>query len=301
MSDRDRSNQERGFDNPSRRESQGSDRPPANSTSRGRSYAEDDETFDLPGWTEPAPRTGSRDSANRNSSIRRPSSQPDVRPSSRREPIPELGDAFRKTGRRTAPADQPELSSDSNEPYDRLRRVASMPSRQIEFDTPDDDREGYEDDFDRHAPAPRERDKSRRPGKRRAPAASVRSNGTTRQPAGQQIGGMISSAAPQMRFIAAVAGIGLISLVFMAATVAGRMGSLPDWIPIHLNAEGTPDKWGTSSTLWRIPVMVVFVSLMSAAVAWAVGKRDAFAVRFALGSTLLIHALCWIALVNLAW
>lgn len=302
MSDRDRSNQDRGFDNPSRRESQGPDRPPANSTSRNRSYPEDDETFDLPGWTEPAPRSGNRESASRSSSTRRPASEPEVRTSSRREPIPELGDAFRKTGRRPSSIDPSELPLDSNEPYDRLRKVASKPPRQVEFDNPEyDDFGGYEEDFDRYEPAPREREKSRRTGGRRSPAPPPRSTGSPRQPTGQQIGGLISSAAPQTRFMAAVAGIGLISLVFMAATVAGRMGSLPDWIPIHLNAEGTPDRWGTSSTLWRIPLMVVFVSLMSVAVAWAVGKRDAFAVRFTLGSTLLIHALCWIALVNLAW
>ncbi len=302
MSDRDRSNQERGFDNPSRRDGQGAERPSTGSTSRGRSYSEDDETFDLPGWTEPAPRGGSRESASRTSSTRRPTNEPEMRSSSRREPIPELGDAFRKSGRRTVPADQTELPLDSNEPYDRLRRVAAKPPRQVEFEESDyDDFNAYEDDFDRYEPVPREREKTRRTSGRRTPTPPMRSNGPARQPATQQIGGLISAAAPETRFIAAVGGIGLISLVFMAATVAGRMGSLPDWIPIHLNAEGTPDKWGTSSTLWRIPVMVVFVSLMSASVAWAVGKRDAFAVRFALGSTLLIHALCWIALVNLAW
>lgn len=87
----------------------------------------------------------------------------------------------------------------------------------------------------------------------------------------------------------------------MAATVAGRIGSLPDWIPIHLNAEGEPDLWGTASTLWRLPLMVLMLSIMSGVVAFYLWKRDLFAARFTLASTILIHVLGWIALVNLVW
>jgi hypothetical protein len=76
---------------------------------------------------------------------------------------------------------------------------------------------------------------------------------------------------------------------------------VPDWIPIHLNAEGEPDIWGTSTTLWRIPLLVLMLSIMSGAVALYLWKRDPFAARFTLVSTLLIHVLSWIALVNLAW
>ena len=80
-----------------------------------------------------------------------------------------------------------------------------------------------------------------------------------------------------------------------------RLDSLPDWIPIHLNAEGDPDLWGTSSTLWRIPLMAFVLTIMSLFVAWYLWRRDQFAARFTLLSTLLIHALSWIALVNFVW
>ncbi len=112
---------------------------------------------------------------------------------------------------------------------------------------------------------------------------------------------MIAAAAPQTRFVAAIAGISVVSIVFMAATVAGRRSSLPNWMSIHLNAEGKPDLWGSQDTLWRIPLMVVMLTIMSGAVAWYAGRSDSFATRFAVGSVVLIHALSWIALVSLAW
>ena len=94
-------------------------------------------------------------------------------------------------------------------------------------------------------------------------------------------------------------GIGLVSLVLMTSRIAARQSRLVDWMPIHLNAAGAPDHWGSPSTLWRLPLMVVMVTLMSAVLAWFAAKRDAFAVQFVLASTSLIQALCWVALVNL--
>lgn len=103
------------------------------------------------------------------------------------------------------------------------------------------------------------------------------------------------------RPIVITAGIGLVSLVLMAATVAARQGQLVGWFPIHLNAAGTPDEWGSPSTLWRLPLMSLMVSLMAIALAWLLAKRDAFATQFILASTVLIQALCWIAVIHLAW
>lgn len=128
---------------------------------------------------------------------------------------------------------------------------------------------------------------------RRAPSA--------RPAATQQLGGMLSAARPDTRLVAGTIGVVLVSLVIMAATVAGRASAMPDWFPIHLNAEGAPDRFGTPATLWRIPLMAGMMTVMSVTVGWYVMKHDAFAARFAIVSTLLIHAMCWIALANLVW
>jgi uncharacterized membrane protein len=36
---------------------------------------------------------------------------------------------------------------------------------------------------------------------------------------------------------------------------------LPDIIPVHFNASGTPDGWGRKATIWILPVITVVISL----------------------------------------
>jgi hypothetical protein len=303
MSQRDRPNRDRGFEDEPRRETRAAERPPEQPARRRESTEFDDETFDLPAWgSQQRQRPGTRESTERAGGPSAPR-EPDgdvARRVTRREPIPTLGDAFRRPNRRgeTSPEDQSPTSV--RDPYDRMRRVASKPQRQVRYgDEADFDSTylgAYGDDEYPDVPITPRQSRTRR-----RPIVADRRAGPPRTPATRQIGGLIAAAGPQTRLIVGVGGFVLLSLVFMAATVAGRMSSVPDWIPIHLNAEGEPDLWGTSSTLWRIPLMVLMLSIMSGAVALYLWKRDQFAARFTLASTLLIHMLSWIALVNLVW
>jgi hypothetical protein len=101
--------------------------------------------------------------------------------------------------------------------------------------------------------------------------------------------------------LAAVGGVALLSIVAMAITMAARIGDLPDTIPLHLNASGNPDLWGSPSALWRIPLAVVMSLTMSLVIAVFLWKRDPFAARFAIGSTVLIQILAWVAVVDALW
>lgn len=304
MSQRDRSKQDRGSEEEPRRDPRGSERSQDQPGRRRGTPEFDAETFDLPPWGTQRQRPSSRDTGGRQAGqppARTPSREP-APGGSRREPLPTLGDAFRRPNRRQEAEPDDRSPSSTRDPYDRLRRVAARPPRAIENDAGDEFDDSYlggfaPGEYDDLPPVPREQ-RSRR----RAPASTNERRATApRTPATQQIGGLIAAAAPQTRLIVGIGGFALLSLVFMAATVAGRMSSLPDWMPIHLNAEGRPDLWGSSSTLWRIPLMAVMMTLMSAGVAWYLWKRDPFAARFTLASTVLIHALTWVALINLVW
>lgn len=293
MPQRDRSNQDRGFEDEPRRDQRRRDMP-----------VSDDDAFELPSWGSQSPRPSSREGSGRPE--RSPSSRTQREPTTRsgrssREPIPTLGDAFRRSERRSDATPDARSPSSTRDPYDRLRGVASRPARPIDVDLDPEFDEPYERSFideefeDRPAPA-------RETSRRRSPAQQQeRRPATPRTPATQQIGGLIAAAAPHTRLFAGIAGFALLSLILMIATLAGRMSSIPDWLPIHLNAEGQPDLWGSSSTLWRIPLMGGMLTLMSVGVAWYLWKRDPFAARFMFSSTVLVHALCWIALINLVW
>jgi hypothetical protein len=108
-------------------------------------------------------------------------------------------------------------------------------------------------------------------------------------------------AVAQDRAVLVAIGGSIFSLLLMVATVSGRSGSLPTWIPIHLDAAGNVDRWGTASTVWRLPLMTAMLTIASFAGALFVARRDPFASRFLLVSALLIHALAWIGLIRILW
>lgn len=306
MSQRDRSSQERGFDDDARRDRRARDFYPDQQIGRREDTELDDDAFELPAWGTHRQRPAGRPNAERQPGGQSPArsqrgSQSPGGGGTRREPLPTLGDAFRRPGRRPEPEPDDRSFTSTRDPYDRLRRVASRPQRPVEFEDLgelDDQYIDYEADaLDERLAVPQQRP----PRRRAAASAFERRAGTPRPHAAQQIGGLIAAAGPQTRLVAGMLGFAALSLVLMGATVAGRMSSLPAWVPIHLNAEGDPDRWGTSSTLWRMPLMAIMLTLMSAAVAWYSWKRDPFAAHFTLATLVLIHALIWVGLINLAW
>jgi hypothetical protein len=255
----------------------------------------DDDGFELPQWGEPpAGRSSSR--PNRTARPQNPEPLAEERPrrSSGTDRIPSLGDAFgrresRRTAREEAPTHETEPREPVDDPYDRLRVQSARQRRAAPIDE-------FGDDQWTDQPAPMTAP-ARYPGAQSRP----RRTEPGRQIKAPNFGAAVQFANQFERPVVITLGIGLVSLVLMAATIAARQNQLADWMPIHLNAAGAPDHWGSPATLWRLPLIVAMVTLMGAVLAWFAAKRDAFAVQFVLASTLLIQALCWVALVNLAW
>jgi hypothetical protein len=96
-------------------------------------------------------------------------------------------------------------------------------------------------------------------------------------------------------------GVGIGGILIMTLVVAARIGNLPDIVPIHLDASGTPDLWGTSSTIWRIPLAVTMITVINTITAWYISAREPFAARFLVGSAILAQVIAWIALFLLLW
>ncbi|MGD9711306.1 MAG: hypothetical protein AB7V46_04470 [Thermomicrobiales bacterium] len=100
--------------------------------------------------------------------------------------------------------------------------------------------------------------------------------------------------------VAVVAG-SLLSIVFMVASIAAGAGDLPEWFPIHLDAAGNPDVWGTDAVLWRIPFGALMAMVMALIIAGFLWKRDRFAARMAIVGTAAIQVLAWVALIDFIW
>jgi hypothetical protein len=142
---------------------------------------------------------------------------------------------------------------------------------------------------------------ARREGTGRSRARPRRATPARSRPQFQFPAALASIAAAQDRTVLTAVGGSALSLLVMIATVGSRSDSLPSWIVIHLNAAGDPDRWGTASTVWRLPLMTAMLTLGTFAGALFVARRDPFASRFLLLSVLLIHALAWIGLVRILW
>lgn len=268
------------------------------STPSNRSNDFGDDSFELPAWSD-AP-ANNRPSGRASRAGQPPAGETRrVEDASRRsrpaDDLPSLGDALsRRESRQRKGNEEPELAREDRMPvddsYDRLRVQSARQRRSAPFDE-------FEQD-DRPEPVEAVTDHRRYPSE--APMRRPR-RAAARQIKAPNMGAAVTFANQFERPKLAIASIGVVSLVLMVATVAARQSRLTDWMPIHLNAAGVPDQWGSPSTLWRLPLMAAMVSLMAIVLAWFAAKRDAFAAQFVLASTLLIQALCWIALIHLAW
>jgi hypothetical protein len=112
---------------------------------------------------------------------------------------------------------------------------------------------------------------------------------------------LVAALAAQDRTVLFFIGAAGVSILFMSLLLMARVGDLPDMLPIHLDAAGSPDLWGTPSTLWRIVLAATMITLMNSIAAWFLSPRDPFVGRFLVGSSLLAHLLAWIALFLLLW
>ncbi|HEY8447703.1 MAG TPA: DUF1648 domain-containing protein [Thermomicrobiales bacterium] len=211
-------------------------------------------------------------------------------------PWPDLRGSLRGRGR--AASEETRRSRDLA-PSSRTRRSAagSLEPRSIGRETAwEDDHElGLpDDDGALYPPVPRRRSAREAAARRRTARARPRT--APRIPVN-----LSALAVSQDGFLLATLGGSALSLLLMAAVISLRIDALPDWIVTHLNAAGTPDRWGTSSIVWRLPLMAAMLTIMNGIAATLVTRWDAFAARFLLGSSILIHALAWMALLGLLW
>lgn len=93
-------------------------------------------------------------------------------------------------------------------------------------------------------------------------------------------------------------GANLLSLVVMAVRLATQISQLPAALPVHLDAAGLVDGWGTPGVLWRLPLIAGMTLLMNLVVAWFVAPIDRFAARFVLAAALGVQLIVWIALLD---
>jgi hypothetical protein len=148
----------------------------------------------------------------------------------------------------------------------------------------------YEDDLE--APV-RTRRPARRPARELAPRFD--------QQRIRDVGSLIANPAPEVRPLVMGGLAALASLVVLSILILLRSGSVDDWIPLHLNAEGTATSYGSKGALWRLPFFALLATVMTFGLAWWLKARESYAVQYLIVGALIVHSLVWVGALNLLW
>lgn len=93
-------------------------------------------------------------------------------------------------------------------------------------------------------------------------------------------------------------GVSAASIILMALVLAVRLGTVASPTVLHLDAAGSPDRWGTPGMLWRLPLMALFTTLAFLIVAWFLHPLDRFGARFALAIAVIAQIITWVAVIQ---
>lgn len=174
----------------------------------------------------------------------------------------------------------------ANPPRQRVNQDPYRQQSQYDYD-PQDPNE-LPDGWENEAPPQR-----RRPSGARAPRPSM-----PRPTVPPAIAAAFANQDPRLLLTAAGA---ILSLAAMAVVTMTRIDSLPGWFPLHIDASGVATKWGTDSTLWRLPFGLAMITLMNIATAVVLGIREQRFAWILIGSLPLVHVIAWIALILIGW
>ena len=98
------------------------------------------------------------------------------------------------------------------------------------------------------------------------------------------------------RIASTLVAIGVIIPVFMLAYTFNEVDFLPDRIPLHWNAQGEADRFGSSNSIWSIPLLALTVLVVNSALATLVLPIDRVAARLIVAVTPVVQLATALAL-----
>jgi hypothetical protein len=117
----------------------------------------------------------------------------------------------------------------------------------------------------------------------------------------REMSAIFANPSPELRPIVMGGVVALASLVLMSIMILIRSGSITDYIPLHVDAEGTTTMFGTKGSIWRLPFFALLSTVMALGLGWWLRTRDAYAVQFLVVGALMVHCLIWVGAINLLW
>lgn len=98
------------------------------------------------------------------------------------------------------------------------------------------------------------------------------------------------------RIASTLVAVGVIIPVFMLAYTFNEVDFLPERIPLHWNAQGEADRFGTSQSIWTLPLLALTVLVVNAALATLILPLDRVAARLIVAATPVVQLATALAL-----
>ena len=117
----------------------------------------------------------------------------------------------------------------------------------------------------------------------------------------RRVGSRLAKPEEDQRAVMLGAMAALASIVLLSLLILIRSGSAPDWIPINFDAEGNVQTFGTTATIWRMPIFAFFSSAIALGLAWYLRRREPFAAQFLGVAALMVNAIVWVGVITLLW
>lgn len=93
----------------------------------------------------------------------------------------------------------------------------------------------------------------------------------------------------------------LLSAAAMAVLSMNRVDTLAPGFTTHISASGIREEFRSEMALWQLPLMAGALLLMNIVLAWFLSQYSRFSSRFVLGTSIVIHALIWVAFFRIAF
>ena len=90
--------------------------------------------------------------------------------------------------------------------------------------------------------------------------------------------------------------MGFLGTAVMSLYILVQYQDIPPSLTLHWNVDGLPGRIGEPREIWILPTITGLVLIANIGLAWSVALFDRFAARLMLGSTILVNAVTWVAL-----
>jgi hypothetical protein len=101
------------------------------------------------------------------------------------------------------------------------------------------------------------------------------------------------------RLVHILLALGLLLDLALFAYIGWRYRALPEFLPLHFDVLGQPDRLGVRSEIFRLPVIGLLLLVLNSLFGLAIQRWEKLGAYLLLGVTTVVQVLFWLAALNI--